>query len=319
MGGCDQPLFFVQAVGNDKARPARFSQAWLYGRLILTESEHSAQMLTRTRRHCEASVETLAVSIHRYGGCHVEIDERPAEHFAGAVNVMDFSRPHRSVLKGSRHRSLIVAHDLVGYDPGRHPAAISFSCDGAIGRVLERTINTIFDTLDRTTSAQAETLSNGLVALLRNVLFSDPVTAQSSSDFTAARIRAIRAHVDETVSKQLLTADSISSRFNVSRSTLYRDFKDEGGFERFVVGRKLEAALTELAFAPAERGAVTRVAERLGFTSVAHFSRAFRSRFGFAPSEILGAGVQSQMTSARERTGDVGNHANTLRGFLKNL
>ncbi|MEM9735398.1 MAG: AraC family transcriptional regulator, partial [Pseudomonadota bacterium] len=249
----------------------------------------------------------------------LEIGDEVIEIGEGEVHVTDYSRGHRSHLQPTHQRSVTVAHELVGYDPSIHPATMRFQTETVIGAILHRTIDTIFQNLDRTTEAEAPVVAKGLLALLRNVLFSDVAIAMATPAFAVARTRAIRQFVDEEIAHGRLTVDAVSAKFNVSRATLYRDFKEEGGVERFILSRRLEATLSTLAHGPAERGAVTRAAERYGFSSTSHLSREFRRHFGFSPSEVVGSGAPSLLTPDHGARGSAARPGQALEAFLNNL
>ena len=187
-------------------------------------------------------------------------------------------------------RSLLVSHDVIGYHPGRHPAIIRVPGDGSVGRVLRHILLSVFAQLDRINKADAVLLARGLIGLLRGVLLTDAGKASVSPGFAAARGRAMRDHIEQHLRSDALSADAICACFNISRATLYRDFKDGGGLERYILDRKLNAALMALAFGAEERGNVTRAAEHWGFSSTSYFSRQFRRKFGFGPSDVIGQG-----------------------------
>ncbi|MEO1678593.1 MAG: helix-turn-helix domain-containing protein [Pseudomonadota bacterium] len=314
-----RPIFFVNAISERLQRPVKSGALWMLDRVMFLESEHEAQILHRTRRHCSAdAAASLGVTIYRYGGVQLDMDGASVSQGAGFVNFMDFSRPHREVLRASHHRSVNIPHDLVGYDPSIHPAHLQISTETALGRILFHCIEAIFDSLDRATDAEAPAIASGLVGLIRSVLFHDPVTALARPGSVMARGRAIRAFADDNVGDRTMDADAVSKAFNISRSTLYREFRDEGGFDRYFLGRRLEAALTALVYAPAERGAVSRAAEHFGFSSVSHFSREFRGRFGFSPSDIVGRELDREARAARLGSNPTSNGAGDLETFLRN-
>ncbi|MER5201287.1 helix-turn-helix transcriptional regulator [Streptomyces sp. NPDC002755] len=63
---------------------------------------------------------------------------------------------------------------------------------------------------------------------------------------------------------------------------------------RWIQRRRLEGCRRELARCDAAARSVTAVAHRWGFTSAAHFSRAFRAAYGMAPSGWRGAQKSAQ-------------------------
>lgn len=82
-----------------------------------------------------------------------------------------------------------------------------------------------------------------------------------------------------------ITPESIGRALGVSRSRLYALLKPHGGVRRFVQGRRLLWVHAALA-APGPRKSIMALAERYGFGSHAHLSRAFRQQFGYSPSDV---------------------------------
>ena len=284
-----RPLFDVSLLdGAPEAQVGR-ANGWLLDTLLLTDAQFGDQLIHRHKTHfAAAAADLVLVEIYRAGETHGDLAGEPVHIRPGDIHMVDFSREYRARSTPTDALGLVVSHEVLGYDPRRHPPVIRIPGDGVTGRVLRHAIAGIYENLDQTTKAESATLARGLVALLRTVLFSDAELAQSAPSFTKARSRLIRDHIQQNLQSPDLTVDRICARFNISRATLYRDFKAEGGLERHILGSRLEAALMALAFGAQERGSVTRVAEQLGFPSTSYFSREFKRHFGFGPSSVVG-------------------------------
>ena len=93
--------------------------------------------------------------------------------------------------------------------------------------------------------------------------------------------------VDQRCADPEFKASELLASFRTSRATLGRLFEDEGGAATYIINRRLDHALHALTTKPARRGRITKVSEDVGFLDYGHFRRAFRRRFGFAPSDAL--------------------------------
>jgi signal transduction histidine kinase/DNA-binding response OmpR family regulator/ligand-binding sensor domain-containing protein len=103
---------------------------------------------------------------------------------------------------------------------------------------------------------------------------------QSEDDAFRARLRAA---IDARISEEGLVADALAADLAMSRATFYRRVEQVMGQSpaELVWSVRLERAATLLA----ERaGTVAEIAYGLGFTSLSHFSRRFREKFGKTPS-----------------------------------
>ena len=261
-----RPLYFSSPIGPNRTSPAKLGQSWLVDRLVFFEAIFGTQKTHRSKDHVRRTpTESLLIQSYSYGTTWGETNGEQTLRQPGEINITDYNREHRAFCAPTHARSFVVAHELVGYDPSIHPATMRIGTETALGHVLQQAIGAIFQTLDEMTDAEAPAVSEGLIALLRNVLFNDPLLASTTPEFCAARSDAIRRYIDQQIGTERLTVEAICSRFSISRATLYRDFKPEGGLDRFILERRLEAALRQLAFGPEARGVVTQAAEDWGF------------------------------------------------------
>lgn len=287
--------FDVSLIGDSAAVDPPRSSSWLLGKVILSESTFGDAVMHRRQQHISNDHDgLLLLEVRRNGVQHNNFGRESFVASPGDVTILDYSNAYLGRSTAASVTNLIVSHTAVGYDPGRHPKIVRLPGDSVVAHVLRNTILNVRSVLDRTTRAEAASFSRGLIGLLRGILFENANTASPS--FATARSRAIRDYIEQNLGHQKLNADVICAQFNVSRATVYRDFKDDGGLERYVLARKLEAALGALSFGPRERGAVSRAAEQWGFASTGHFGREFRRRFGFLPSEIVAEGRHTRST-----------------------
>ena len=315
-----RPLSDVTPLGNPSNPTAYVARGWMLDRLVFYEGVFGNQVTHRSkRRHAAQVPDSLVIQTFLRGAFDGEIAGEQIRIRTGEVNVTDQSRGHRGLAEPSHVRSLVVAHDLVGYNPSRHPPTMRFGSETVVGRVLLQTLLAIHADLDRISNADAPRIASGFIALLRNILFVDPLLVQQTPDYAVARARLIRDHIDMRIGRERLTADLICARFHISRATLYRDFKEEGGIERDMLGRRLEVALMKLATGVATRGAVAQIAERYGFSSVPHFSREFRRRFGFPLSDVGGGRAHVEALDARDGRLGSKSAGDILERFLRSV
>ncbi len=314
-----RPLYDVSPLGGTAENHLTRATAWLLDSLVLINAAFGGQLVHRRQRHLKADVaDSVVLEIYLSGAVQRDLAGEPVSIRPGDINVMDYSREYQGRSTPAELVNLLVSHDLIGYDPSRHPGSMRIPGDSAVGQVLGNTLQNTFRQLDRVTKAEAPCIARGLTALLRSVLIEDAAKAQSSPAFASARSQAIRAYIERHLRDETLGADTICAQFNISRATLYRNLKAEGGLERYVVARRLEAALMSLAFGPAERGAVVRAAEHWRFASTTHFSREFRRRFGFAPSDVVHQGQRANVDEPGGTHQQRERHINILP-FLRRL
>lgn len=100
-------------------------------------------------------------------------------------------------------------------------------------------------------------------------------------------IERLLGYIDRQLWDPALNAESIAAAHGISLRTLYRIFDEagSGSVAEAVRERRLTRCYDELAQGDAE--SVGAVAARWGFLDPAHFSRAFKRRFGVSPVAVL--------------------------------
>jgi AraC-like DNA-binding protein len=101
-----------------------------------------------------------------------------------------------------------------------------------------------------------------------------------------AYLLAAKGFIRRNFHRQDLTTSSIARAVGVSDRHLARVFaQEDSSVARFVMNTRLERAQQLLTETPSGHLQVGDVAAAVGFVSAAHFSRAFKNRFGFTARE----------------------------------
>ncbi len=109
------------------------------------------------------------------------------------------------------------------------------------------------------------------------------VSKRGEAHDAALRREKALAYIDSRLSDPAFKPQQFADHLGLSRSSAYRLFGNESGLRGLIIRRRLERA-RDLMLAPESRGQPLReIAHAVGFQSEAHFSRAFRSRFGLPP------------------------------------
>jgi AraC-like DNA-binding protein len=101
---------------------------------------------------------------------------------------------------------------------------------------------------------------------------------------------ALRARIKQHVAQHLgdpgLSVDAVALALNCSRRQLYNAFAEEpDGVAGYILRRRIEACRLALADRSQQMRSITDIAVAFGFSSMAHFSRVFRSQLGMPPSD----------------------------------
>ena len=100
------------------------------------------------------------------------------------------------------------------------------------------------------------------------------------------RVR-IRNYVERNLRDPNLSIDGIAARFKCSKRNLHKVFQEEGDtLNRLLWSTRLDRCRVDLEDPMLRHRSITEIAFGWGFNSSAHFSRAFRARFGVTPRDI---------------------------------
>ena len=124
----------------------------------------------------------------------------------------------------------------------------------------------------------------GLTAACLNAAVSD--APQQQAGLSLAQMSVIRRLIERNLSNPSMSAEWITARAGMSRAKLYQLFEPLGGVANYVRERRLRRGLLALADGNARHRSIFDIALDSGYSTDTAFSRAFKARYGFSPSEI---------------------------------
>ena len=148
-------------------------------------------------------------------------------------------------------------------------------------------IRTLREDIDTLQPASALAVANGVLNILVAGLQTLPAAQSPSlSNLTAFHLARIKRCIDARLDDPALSVGVLAAELGMSASQIHRVFKSEPlTLSQYIWDRRLEACSRDL-LDPREAGrAVGEIAYGRGFSDAAHFSRAFRERFGCSPRD----------------------------------
>jgi AraC-like DNA-binding protein len=140
-------------------------------------------------------------------------------------------------------------------------------------------------------------LGDQLLDLL-DIVIDDPTVVRTGRG-PAAIIFKAKQFISRNAGNADLSPSQIAAHACVSEKHLSRLFTAQGtSLMRYVQSVRLERAAQLLAATPWRRNLVVQVAFECGFTTASHFSRAFKERFGVAPSEAQALALRRSSSAA---------------------
>ncbi|MET7393827.1 helix-turn-helix domain-containing protein [Dactylosporangium sp. NPDC005572] len=163
-----------------------------------------------------------------------------------------------------------VFADVTGIDHVERPTVVNFAAGAnPVAHALAREVGAAARSDDPRPADEAALLE--LVAAL---------TGADRDALSTAHRAAAQTYIDRHLANPALSAPQVAAAVGISPRHLSRVFAEAGTtVPKYVLGRRLEAARNLLRKPTAATMTIADVARCCGFTSAAHFSNAFRSRF----------------------------------------
>ena len=183
--------------------------------------------------------------------------------------------------------NLFLPLDSLGIDVLKDSPPILLRAGSLVNRLLTSAIEIWLGELRNLRLAETANLEASILGLVRGLLKQGHSLTAESQILERVRNHAVREYIEEHLANPDFGPGSIIEHFPGSRTSLYREFSEEGGLARYIARRRLERALADLAGGPPQRGQISKAAFNVGYVDPFHFSKSFKSHFGFPPSDVL--------------------------------
>ncbi|MGW1160184.1 AraC-like ligand-binding domain-containing protein [Streptomyces sp. NPDC002519] len=261
------------------------------GRLRVATVESNPLRVWRTSRLIARDGDDhFLVKLLARGTARVEQDGRVAVLGPGEIVFCDMARPMQMEFpRPFQTKSVVLPRRLLGLrEPDlRRIVAVPIRPDTTLGSLLSPFLNRVVDTAatypPRTGEALAHNVVDFLTALAEEQLRQDVDAIPTAADELVLRIQAF---INQHLGEPDLTPEAIARAHQISVRYLHKLFQAQDmTVSRWIQRRRLQECRRELAHHGSAGRTIAAVARRWGFTSAAHFSRAFRAVYGMSPTE----------------------------------
>ncbi|OPC77189.1 hypothetical protein B4N89_42335 [Embleya scabrispora] len=189
------------------------------------------------------------------------------------VRVHAFRLPRRAVAIADRDVHAVTARAIV---PG-----------SGVSAVVKAVLTSLACSPDPFAPAVGERLAGNVTDLLASLITElAPSAAPAPPSVSSELTLRIRKYIDANLGDPDLSPERVARSQRISPRYLHRVFESEDiTVGRLIQRRRLEECARELARRGRSSPTVAAVAQRWGFVSPAHFSRAFRAMYGVSPTE----------------------------------
>lgn len=260
--------------------------------LELSRVTSTAQRVRRTpARIAAASEDYFLVSIQARGQGRVSQDGRDARLGPGDFALYDSTRPYTLAFDGTFQQYVLMLPGPMLRTALRGVeglTATTVSGQRGAGHLMIGMIRTLAADIGTLAPASAAAVADSVTQILLAGLAALPAAHRQAPPPAQALHRAqIRALVRERLRDPLLNVTAIAGQLRLSPSTLHRAWAGEAcSLSDWIWAQRLDAARRDLCDPALAARSVSQIAFSWGFNDAAHFSRAFRARFGCAPSDL---------------------------------
>ena len=129
------------------------------------------------------------------------------------------------------------------------------------------------------------------LALMASALNGDTRNVENgAASIAASLMQRAKAEIERNLHLNDLSITTICGAIGLSRASLYRLFEHHGGVRAYIQERRLRRAAEDLTSLALAHRYIYDIAFNWGFSSEAHFSRAFKARFGLSPKQARDMG-----------------------------
>lgn len=264
--------------------------------LELSRVTSTSQHVRRTpARIAAAGEDYFLVSIQTEGSGMVMQDGRCATLRPGDFALYDSTRPYELLFEHDFQQFVLMLPGAALRRQLRDTHLLTaqrVSGSRGAGHLMIGMIRTLADdigTLEPASAAAvADSVSNILVAGLSTLPKAQPAPVSSLTALHREQVKdCVRRHLRDPS----LSVGRIAAELRVSVSTLHRAFAGEQcSITDWIWSQRLEGVRRELCDPSAHVRSLSELAFAWGFNDAAHFSRAFKARYGCSPREMRDAG-----------------------------
>jgi AraC-like DNA-binding protein len=279
------------------ADPALFDfhgRTWQLPQAFVQVNGGSAMSMSRPKHVIDdRPISQISLYLLTGGSVVTDYDGHKRTHGPGDVVAVDYSLPYESHTPG--YEGITLTFDRASAPRGLQGDVHGMiqAADSSAGRFLGTQIRSLVDHIDGLSIDQAQSAVDGI---LRFAASSLPDTAPRKIRNDVPVLNRAHRLARARMSDPDFGPNDLAFALGVSRSKLFRSFETQGGVQRWLLGERLTASLQAIVRS-AGTSKISAIAHQHGFRSEAHFSRAFRNRYGMSPSSALAVTLRSQGTA----------------------
>ena len=255
--------------------------AWNLGNMLVVQQSVPPHSYMRSAAKLRSnSIDHWHIVVLRTGRTWTEVDGEVSQSEPGKVELRSLGHPFRGRSTQSESLSFYLPRELFS---DVTPSA-EIKSDVVLSGTQTKLLIEYLDSIEAKLSSLTAGDLPHVVQTTRDMILT---CVSSSAEYfgpveqlgSLALMERVRRFVQRNLSSPDLTTDTLCRELGISRTRLYQVFEPNGGVHHYIQRRRLLAAHAALSNS-ANRQHIVEIAAAVGFTSAAHFSRAFSKEFG---------------------------------------
>jgi AraC-like DNA-binding protein len=281
-------------------------RAYQLGDLYLGKVDFDGQRFLRKKhRAATDGLDHYLVQLYATGGLVGTAEDREVVLRAGDVQILDLGRSNATETKASSTIAIMVPRQMLREalpTAGDLHGLVLRGSEG-MGALLADYMRLLLARADAITPSDAPLIAQATTKMIAACFQGAAETwARAQTPLEEVMLVRIQHHIAASLDSPELYPEALCRAFRISRTQLYRLFEPLGGVAAYIQEQRLMRAYRELSD-PTRGRRIKEIAFGWGFSSEAHFSRAFRRAFDMSPSE---ARARAQAVASPGRTASGG-------------
>ncbi|TYC64336.1 helix-turn-helix domain-containing protein [Rhodobacterales bacterium] len=250
---------------------------------------------SRTMRHVrDFHIEHWCLSLRKTGFEISQFGERVLREPAGGISMKSFAVPFSGGCSRTEVDYVFLSREAFQDEAHVFDAANHTTLSGSMAVILTNLISSLHQYMGHLTPADIPFATNAVSALLiATIRSSSDNLALAEDAISASRFDLAKKYIQKNLSRPDLSPMDVCRALNCSRRQLYYLFEHHGGVAKFIREQRLAACHATLENQSDHRR-ISSIAYDYGFTSPSQFTRQFRTRYGYSPSEAAEARFHGQ-------------------------
>lgn len=269
---------------------ARLDSYLIDDQLMVSRCKTVAQRFERSaRRNAEDGLDYYLIQTHLTGGQETKRGTKVNRSRPGDLLVIDLADTHVAETMDFEHLTLVVPRQLLApmlNRPDSQEGRVLNAAD-PLTRLAVSHIKMLGSVLSDVNEEDAASLIEPTLGIIASALNGTTATVENAPRAAATSLLTrAKMQIENNLHRHELSAEAVCGLMQISRASVYRLFEPYGGVRAYIQERRLRRAASDLTYIHNAQRPIYDIAFHWGFTSEAHFSRAFKRRFGATPRDF---------------------------------